>query len=539
MSWLDDLVGKAKGFLGKTPKPIDKATDAVRHDRFDDAIFQELLDEAPALADMVSELNDEYDYTEDMVRDVLMEFWQGDPRLRSAEEMRPGWLTNHAVANHITTCPDTEQTRSYTVHDKYGAAMATIAVQNRVKEFLENRTDVQEAAEEAQQAEEDLQQSEDGLAQALAAAEQVIWPEIGPPSPEAQAAAQALADALAECEDKAGCYTDAADQAQQVAAQAAQALRTPVQQAVQEAGEMLEEEQSLFAAWGVDPGTVERMSFRERAELAARLRGMELSKYSQLLGRFKLLMHGMRTKKTEYGRDEMVGVELGDDLSRLVGKEFVYLASKNSALRLDFYRRLFQQQLNIREYRGTELVGQGAIICAFDTSGSMKTADDNGIPREAWAKAFVLALLDQAKISNRDFVGISFASTHQQKMWEFPKGHGPVEDVIAMTEHFFNGGTNYENPLTIATDKLEREFNADGKAKGDIVFITDDDCGISTDYMRSFLARKERLGFRIFGIKVGKSRGYGAGLEAISDNVRIVDDFVDPASVGDIFKVLG
>lgn len=537
MSWLDDLVGKAKGYLSQVPKPIDKATDSVTHDRFDQEVFDELLDEAPALADMAAALNDRYDYTDDMVRDVLMEFWQGDPKLRKPEEMRPGWLTNHAVAGHIETSPDTEQTRSYTVHDKYGAAMATIAVHEKIREFLDNRQDVQDAAQEAQQAEEGQQGAEDALTQALAAAEQVSWPAMGPPAPDAQATADSLAAALAAMEQAAGECQAAGDQAIEVAGQAKAALRTPVHEAVKQAGEQLAEELALFAAWGIEPGTVQRMDFAERAALAARLRSMKLSKFAKLLGRFKLLMQAMRTKKVEYGRDEVVGVELSGDLSRLVPVEYAYMVA-HPALRLDFYRRLVEGRMLTREFRGIEKVGQGAIIACVDTSGSMDTADDNGIPREVWAKAFALALLDQAKISNRDFVAISFSSAGQQKMWEFPRGRGSLEDLIEFTEHMFNGGTNYEAPLQMATDKLEREFNSDGKSKGDIVFITDDDCNVEQRFMHTFLQRKERLGFRVFGIKVGTSRGYGAGLAAISDNVRAVAEFADPAVVGDIFAVL-
>jgi uncharacterized protein with von Willebrand factor type A (vWA) domain len=537
VSWLTDMMGKAKDYLAKTPKPVDKATDSVKHDRFDGEVFRELLEEAPALADMVTDFSQHYDYTEDMVRDVLMEFWQGDPLLRQPTEMRPGWLTNHAVSNHIAGSPDTEQTRSYTMHDRYGAAMATLAVSEKVREFLENREDVQEAAEEADQAEQEQQEAEDALTDALVEAEQCTWPEIGPPSPQAQAAAEALQQALAQMQAKADAAQQAGDQAQQVAAQAKAALRTPVHDAIKEAGEELAEEAALFAAWGVEDGEVQKMSFKERAELAGRLRSAKLTKWAGLVGRFKLMMHAMRTKKVEYGRDEVVGVELSDDLSRLVGVEYVNLVS-HPALRLDFLRRLTEGRMLTREYIGVEQVGQGAIICLVDTSGSMKRADQSGIPREVWAKAFALALLDQAQISKRDFVAISFSSAGQQRMWEFPKGRVNLEHLIEFTEHFWDGGTNYERPMTMALEKLEREFNQDGSMKGDIVFITDDDCGVSPDWMHAFLAHKARLGFRVFGIKVGVSRGYGAGLEAISDNVRTVAEFASPETVQDIFQML-
>jgi uncharacterized protein with von Willebrand factor type A (vWA) domain len=41
--------------------------------------------------------------------------------------------------------------------------------------------------------------------------------------------------------------------------------------------------------------------------------------------------------------------------------------------------------------------------------GSMKAAGPGGVTWEAWAKACVLALLDQARAGKRDFVGILFS----------------------------------------------------------------------------------------------------------------------------------
>ncbi len=157
--------------------------------------------------------------------------------------------------------------------------------------------------------------------------------------------------------------------------------------------------------------------------------------------------------------------------------------------------------------------------------------------REAWAKAFALALLDQARESRRDFVAISFSSRSQQAVWHFPKGAADLTDVIAFTEHFFGGGTNFDQPLDKAIAILEREFNEAGKAKADLVFITDDECRVSTEWMASYLARKDRLAFRTFGVAVGMQRA-GSTLAALSDNVRAITDFTDPAEVADIIQVI-
>lgn len=543
MGFLNDLIKRAQSALSSLQAAPEKYTDAVRHTRFDAMIFDELLEEAPALTDLVERLNQDWDYTDDMVRDVLMEFWQGDPQMRSSEEMRPGWLTNRAVADHVQSSPDTEATRSYTVHDRYSAAMATLAVSEEVEEFLrrhrEEQEQAQEAAEQAEQAASQQEAAQEALNDALQDAQAEGWPEVGPPSPAQTSAAEALADALDTALSAQQAAQASAQQAQQAHEEATQALRTPVQQGVAEAHKQLDEEAALMHAWGQEPGSLQRLSFAERARLAERLRTNRLGKFAQLIGRFRMMVAAQQTKKVEYGRDEVVGVELSGDLTRLVPVELVNLAVPE--LRLDFMQRMVEGRLLSRRYRGTEKVGKGAIIAAIDCSGSMEGVDSNGIPREAWAKALALALLDQAKRSSRDFVAILFSSHRQQRVIEFPKGRGSLDQVLELAEHFYGGGTDFMAPMDLAMHKLEAEYNDAGKMKGDIVFVTDDACRVSPDWMTTYQTRKAKLGFRTFGIQIGPTSPWGGGndsLRAMSDNVRQVEEFADPGTVADIFRVV-
>lgn len=558
MGRLSDLLDRAKSLLN-APKPVRDATDAIKHDRFDKGIFDEVMAEAPALRDLTEDLSQKIDYADDMVRDTLMQFWQGDPHLRPQAEMAESHLIHHGVAEDVSVSETLRNARSYTQHDIYGSAMATMGVAEEVRKYAKTRADaMKEAQEEAERAKEEAEEAAQEAADALAGlgggtpgpgdaegedgepgpAGPLDDDFHGPLSPEQEQGILTLEQALARAEAAAEAAQQAQEQVEQAAQKAKSEMRVPIQSAVEQAKQDLEEEAELFSAWGVSPGDVKSMSFQERQALATSLRSSKINQFMDLVGRFKLMASAQRVRKVEFGRDQVVGTELSGDLSRVVMTELTALAMGDDdladLLELDFYRRWHEDQLLSRKFEGQEKIGKGAIICCWDESGSMSAGNPS---REAWAKAFALALLDTARHQKRDFVGIGFSSAREQIVWRFPKGRGSMEDVLKMVEHFFGGGTNFERPVGMAMDILEQEFNERGRAKGDLIFITDDDCHVTPDFLRSYQERKKKLDFRTFGMAVGVAR-VGGALDAMSDNVRLVNDFADAEQVRDIFQVV-
>lgn len=537
MSKLADLLAKAKGFLTQTKE--EAATDAVKHDSYDQQLFEELLEEAPALRESLEKLDQDVNYAEDLLRDTLMQFWKGDPEVRDKKEMADSHLINHGVAEDVERSDELRDARRFTQHDKYGSAMATIGASERVHEYArEHGKALEEAEERRKEAEQQEQEKREALEQAAEGAEDNPFadPDMhGPPSPEQQAAMDALAQAMAEAQAAAGESQQASQQAQEQAQQAQAKMQGPINQAVSEAKDDLEEESKLFNGWGIGDGELQEMDFEERARLAQSLKSSRMSQYIELIGRFKMMAAAQRVKKVEYGRDQVVGVELSGDLSRVTMSEISALAMGDDDLaelmELDFYRRLMEEQLLSRKFEGTEKVGKGAIICLVDSSGSMQGE------REAWSKAMALAMLDVAKRQKRTFVGINFSGPNQIGVHRFDKGQVSTPGLLAFAEEFFGGGTNFEKPLDRATNILEEEFNDAGKEKGDMVFITDDVCRVSPQWMDAYLKRKERLGFRVFGIAAGVEDPDGT-LRAISDNVRGITDFMDTDAVRDIFQIV-
>lgn len=248
---------------------------------------------------------------------------------------------------------------------------------------------------------------------------------------------------------------------------------------------------------------------------------------------------GERARKVENATGELVGVTLGNDLSRVIPSELSGLGLPE--LRAVFAARYTAGELMLYDSRGEQSTGRGAVIACVDTSHSMYEAGPGGVTREAWAKACALALLDQARHAGRDFVGILFSAADKIQVFRFPAGLPVGTDrILDFAETFLGGGTSYQRPLSTAGELLEQEFDDTARARGDIVLITDDDCGVTEEWMRGWNDIKHRLGFRVFGVAVGAPRAAAACsvLEALCDNLRSVEDFTDVHAAADLFRVI-
>lgn len=564
----DALLDKARGLLGRK-KPT--ATDAIAHNTYHADVFDAVCQQAPAIPELIEELNQDYDYTDDLIRDTFMQFWLSGPQLRATEEMDPSRLRNHAVAAALLEVPENQATRAKTHHDDYLAALTVLSVADTLRERLDENDDLGEKEDKAEEQEQAAEQAQDALSQAAQDAQDAqdaLDNALGPngpgqsvPGPQGEpggggtvegpmtqgqsAAQQALEQAGTTLEAALAVAEQAVADAEAAGAEAAVAARDvrdnllgPLQEAIQRALEQVAEEEELFAAWGYGPGELQKMSFEERATLAALLRGNRMSKFRKMIGRYRFEQAAKKMKKVEHARSEIIGTELSNDLSRILPSELASLTSPVVPLRLRALSRLASGSMLSFKFGGKERVGRGAMIVCVDNSSSMLATDSTNLTREAWAKACALALLDGARQSGRDFVGINFSSRTQLSVYRFPKGTNDLTTALAFCEEFFSGGTDFATPLKAATDILEAEFNDEGKSKGDIVFITDDECAVTPEWMTAYLERKERLNFRVFGIAAGVPINPNGFLEAVSDQVRTVVEFAEPDCIGDIMSIV-
>ncbi|MGW0828259.1 VWA domain-containing protein [Streptomyces sp. NPDC002845] len=534
-SKLGEPASQAGKWLDLSAAAPERHTMAVVADRFDRITWRNTYEQSAGLRELVEELNeryDHYDHTTDLLTDAFLAAYKVRPRLRERAEMTPSRLVNHQVITSLVESPEFTELRRETAGDPYAAAMAVLAQATALRRMLERSRDAQEQAEQAKKAQRDADGAATAVGEALQQSADEADEEGTVPAPAADAVQQAIEAAEATARQ-------AAQDAAQALTAAAPGIRGAARNAAAKAAEAAREEAALMRAWGVGPGELERMPFDQRARLAERLRTGRLAQWAELIGRFRQMAGGERARKVENAAGELVGVTLGNDLSRVIPSELASLGLPE--LRAVFAARYAAGELMLYDSQGEQTTGRGAIIACVDTSHSMYEAGPGGVTREAWAKACALALLDQARHAGRDFVGILFSAADKLQVFRFPADRpADIAHVLDFAETFFGGGTNYQRPLTAAGELLKEEFNDAARTRGDIVMLTDDDCGVTEEWMRGWNDAKHLLGFRVFGVAIGAPRAAEADsvLDALCDNLRSIEDLTDVHAAADLFRVI-
>ncbi|WSB86352.1 hypothetical protein OHA60_22615 [Streptomyces cellulosae] len=533
---LDALTQQAGRWLALSAAPAERHTTAVVAGPYDRVAWRDVYAQSAALRELSAQLLTRHAHAPDLLADVFLCAYQAAPRLRDRTVMAPSHLVHHQVVTALTQSPDFAALRRETAGDAYAAAMAVLAQASALRALLERSREARERTGRADRARQEAEAAAAAVGEALRQAAEEADGQGEVPAPAATAVRRA-AEAAREAEESARREDGAAAQAM---AAAVPGIRSAARNAASAAAEAVRQEAALMRAWGVDAGETERMPFEERARLAERLRSGRLARWAELIGRFRQMAAGERARKVEHATGELVGVTLGDDLSRVIPSELAVLGVPE--LRAVFAARYAAGELMLYDSRGEQGTGKGAVIACVDTSHSMYAEGPGGVTREAWSKACALALLDQARHAGRDFVGILFSAADKLQVFRFPGDRpAPVSDVLDFAETFLGGGTDFQRPLGTAAKILEEEFDSASRARGDIVLITDDACEVSENWTRLWNEIKRRLDFRLFGIAIATAdtaTASGSVLESLCDNLRTVDDLTDVHTTADLFRVI-
>lgn len=262
-------------------------------------------------------------------------------------------------------------------------------------------------------------------------------------------------------------------------------------------------------------GTGYRSPPGQKLELGKRLAGNEkLKKLAKMVGRMKFHALALRKKIFERSSEEILEVERGDFLNRLLPHELLTL--HHPILRKDFYRRLLDQELLQYSLKGIEEKGKGPMVVCLDGSSSMAGE------KEIWSKAVTLTLLEIARRQRRLFRSICFSSedTPLQVLDMNPGEHYQVEmkKVIDLAEFFPGGGTDFQKPLDAALECLKQSRYK----KGDIIFITDGECQVTPEWTEKFRDEKEKLGFSLFSILIDVGSSSLGTLKEFSDRITTI-----------------
>jgi uncharacterized protein with von Willebrand factor type A (vWA) domain len=266
------------------------------------------------------------------------------------------------------------------------------------------------------------------------------------------------------------------------------------------------------------------------ARLAAAFKRVQnserLKAIANLAGRFRRVAQSKQRAKLDHGLDDVVGVEPGGDLSRVLPVELARLGDDD--LELDVLRRLVERQAQCREWHAVTPVGKGPIVVCVDESGSMTG------PKIATAKALALALVWIARRQRRWVGLVGFSGGTQGTVFVCPPDKNDENGLCDWLEHFFGQGTELDVPLR----ELPAMWAKMGAPKGktDVLLVTDAIVQCGADLAASFNAWKKTAQARVFALVIG---GAQAGdLTLVSDEVHAVNA-IDASSdaVGAVLSV--
>lgn len=245
----------------------------------------------------------------------------------------------------------------------------------------------------------------------------------------------------------------------------------------------------LMAGTGTATGGV--MSAKSIRDLASRLRSdARLKQIALLAGRFKRIAASKRRQKYRHGADEITDVEIGADLGRLLPSELVKLS--HPKLRMAFMRNFVERTAMQYELVGNEPLGKGPLVVLLDKSGSMDG------PRDTWATALALALLDQAHRERRTFALICF--DYLAKFETIVKPGEPLPEKALFTA--CAGGTDIATAMVRGLQIIGT--NEGAMKKADIVLVTDGGSDAATAPMLRESAKN--LGVTVLGLGIGVER---------------------------------
>ncbi|MCC6624890.1 MAG: VWA domain-containing protein [Deltaproteobacteria bacterium] len=168
------------------------------------------------------------------------------------------------------------------------------------------------------------------------------------------------------------------------------------------------------------------------------------------------------------GRETVVGVTMGGDLSDVLPNELALLADADTEDL--FYARLVERQLMCLEMSG-ELEGRvpserrpGPVIACVDTSGSMMG------PAEELAKAATLAVMRRALGQGRRCSVLLFGGRDSVKQLDFEPGRASAHRLFDLLMASFHGGTHVDGALRHALDKRASD---PAFARADVLLVTD------------------------------------------------------------------
>jgi uncharacterized protein with von Willebrand factor type A (vWA) domain len=485
----------------------------IENDAYDRRVYGQLRSESPSFRELEEQGSTFLPHFAALLQDIFSLLFKNNIVVRKEAEVLASALVNEKILSALRHGTQYDFLREQTVLNEARAGLSTLLVGERLLKLIRaekilRRGDMRDLW--------NIQAQEEVLKEKLQEHENAdTIPEEGLSEEAKKALQKAKQRVEGEVQGAQALLRHKAVQLKQDLKQIESEATNRLQAEAIKVAQELEDATEEAETWGTTIGTGQRSPSGQKLELGKRLAGNEkLKKLARMIGRMKLHAMALRKKVFERSSEEVLEVERGDSIHRLLPHELLTL--HHPILRKDFYRRYLDQELIQYSLRGIDNKGKGPMIVCLDGSSSM--AGD----KEIWSKAVTLTLLEIARRQRRLFRSICFSSadTPLQVLDLNPREHYEVEmkGVLDLAEYFPGGGTDFEKPLDAALECLkEARFK-----KGDIVFITDGECQVGPEWAAQFRQTKEKLGFSLFSILIDIGPSSLGTLQEFSDRITTV-----------------
>lgn len=486
--------------------------------------------------------------------DAFLALHKADPHLLDEGEILPSHLINRMVMDEMSGLAETHRLRRFSVGDEVQAALSCASIEPDLETLFDRLRQEQKQADELEEtllqlaaaagamgeAEADLDamfakmqggNGEDGDGEDDSDGDGEGEGELTDEQKEQlEAAAQRAAELREQYEELKAKAQGQADELADALEEEAPTITRALRSALAEASADAQKATDTALAWGLDPGELQRMDPEVRLEMARKLKSDRFHRIADLFGPMKNLMLSEQARRTSHAKEEIYDVEIGSDIGQLLPSELASL--KHPLLRFNFLRKFAQRGLLQYALQGTERLARGGIIFCEDGSGSMSGE------RELWSKATMLCLLDLARRQKRTMHVVHFGGpgAYQLISFEQPSDFS-FDRIVEAAEIFFGGGTDFETPMRVALEILQREFATTGGVKADVVFMTDGECWVREQFMDEYLDEMHRMQATTWGIDAtGGRAARGGPLEQMTEGkVASVRDFLSGEDIRNVF----
>jgi uncharacterized protein with von Willebrand factor type A (vWA) domain len=496
----------------------------IETDSFDRELFSELEVTSEELRSFIERGSHLLPNFRSLILDLFAGFYKYNVIIHPEDEVKRGSLLGRKLVKKALSSEVYKELREETILNDFKSAIATLTLGVEVIRWVKSEDGLSEKSLikewELEKAEEDFDEIKEELE---------TLEEIEKKEPLGKSLKEAKKKVQFKLRNEERELKELEDQQKERLERIELKLQNLVHSTLKKAGERVEEVEKELMEWGASMGVPEEKPIGEKLDLAEKLfKNEKIRRLSLMVGSLKEELFSSRRKIWSIRGNEVYDISLGNDIGRIIPSELVAL--RHRSLRKEFLKRLIERRL--LQYNLKEEKGRGPLIVSVDGSSSMEG------DKEMWAKAVCLSLLEIARRQRRKFVVIVFSSkgaplkvfgSGVKENWRMNE-----KDIIELAEYFPGGGTDFEDPLNKALEYLQESR----LKRGDILFITDGECDITDEWLKTFLDKKIKLDFQVFSILIDLTgRETVESLKKFSDKITTISNLTSKEA-RDIFLSL-